>query len=261
MTRDEFHDKWLVKQIGVKESPPNSNQVRYATFARIPGQPWCGGFVSNGCSIAGIGMEDGDPYDDFFFVYTPTGAQIFKNKGLFFTDITKARLGDVLFYANSSRICHTGFFEKLVSPTQWDAIEGNTSSGVAGSQSDGGGVFRRRRSSVPGFTLAGIGRLPFTTENHKDITPVFTFPKRDWLQKGDDGDDVRLLQQDLNLYFRLAAKPKPIHIKVDAEFGKDTRDALMQFQHERHLDVTGFAGDKTIDVLETVIKRRKARSN
>ncbi len=249
--------KWARSQIGTVENPPGSNQIKYATWARIPGQPYCAAFVSRGFAVVGLGMEDHDPYDEWFYVYTPTGAQIFRNKGLFFTDVSKARPGDVVFFANTQRICHTGLLDKNLGGGRLATVEANTSSGRSGSQADGGGVYARERSSVPGFTIAGFGRPPYSKAEKVD--PVFTFPKRDWLGRGDTGDDVRNLQHDLNAYFRLTGDGK-IKIAVDGEFGKDTANALQQFQHERGLDVDARAGAHTIDLLEAVIERRKKRA-
>lgn len=249
--------EWARKQIGTVEKPPNSNQIKYATWARIPGQPYCAAFVSQGFAITGIGMEDDDPYDEWFYVYTPTGAQIFRNAGRWFTDISKARPGDVVFFANTTRICHTGVVEKNLGGGKLQTIEANTSSGAAGSQADGGGVYRRVRTSVPGFTIAGFGRPPYAKDDEVD-EPVYTFPKtRDWLGKGDTGDDVRLLQRDLNVYFRLTGSE--IKIEVDGEFGPGTLKALKQFQHERGLDVDGRAGEHTIAKLERAIERRREK--
>lgn len=247
--------KWADKQIGTVEKPPNSNQIKYATWARIPGQPYCAGFVSMGLAEVGVGMADDDPYDEWFFVYTPTGYNIFKAAGRAFTDISKAKPADVVFFANYDRICHTGYVEKNLGGGRLQTIEANTSSGSAGSQRDGGGVFRRTRVSVPGFTIAGFGRPPYA--DAEGVEPVYTFPKRDWIGKGDKGDDVRLLQQDLNAYFRLTGRSGDIKLDADGEFGKATSKALKQFQHERDLDVDGRAGDHTIDKLEVVIKRRR----
>lgn len=44
---------------------------------------------------------------------------------------------------------HVGFIEKVLSSNKFQTIEANTSSGVRGSQSDGGGIYRRVRSIEP----------------------------------------------------------------------------------------------------------------
>lgn len=58
------------------------------------------------------------------------------------------RAGDVLIYDfpnTDSKTDHTGICEKVEGAYVW-AIEGNTSSGVAGSQNNGDGVYRKKRA-------------------------------------------------------------------------------------------------------------------
>jgi hypothetical protein len=57
--------------------------------------------------------------------------------------VTAPRPGDIIIY----NFGHTGIVESVAGSTI-TAIEGNTSAGEAGSQSNGGGVFRRKRSKT-----------------------------------------------------------------------------------------------------------------
>ncbi len=67
------------------------------------------------------------------------------------------RVGSLVFYDwpdNLRRIQHVGLVEAVNDDGTITTIEGNTSSGTAGSQDRGGGVWRRRRSQA---TVVGYG--------------------------------------------------------------------------------------------------------
>lgn len=85
--------------------------------------------------------------------YTPTAAQWFMDRRQW---STTPRVGSLIFFNwpdSVNRIQHVGIVE-AVEPNAVVTIEGNTSSGNAGSQDNGGGVWRRRRarnSHIVGF--------------------------------------------------------------------------------------------------------------
>lgn len=64
--------------------------------------------------------------------------------------------GDLFFYLNNDQTGHMGRVVRKVGPWVW-TIEGNTSSGEAGSQRDGDGVYRRTRlaKKLKFISLAG----------------------------------------------------------------------------------------------------------
>ena len=73
--------------------------------------------------------------------------------------LDNARPGDiVIFNWDGGGTDHVGFVEKNLGNGVLQTIEGNTSSGAAGSQSAGNGVWRRRRSS----SIAAIIRPAYT---------------------------------------------------------------------------------------------------
>ena len=120
-------------ELGNTETPANSNRTKYGAWYGLDGYPWCMMFVQWCCAQAGRPL----PYKtascsqllDWYRKYQPE--QI----------VDRPVPGDIILY----NFGHTGILESAGEETI-TAIEGNTSAGEAGSQSDGGGVFRRTRS-------------------------------------------------------------------------------------------------------------------
>lgn len=80
--------------------------------------------------------------------YTPTGYSWYQQRG---QASRTPRVGSLVFYNfpdSIRRIQHVGIVEAVNPDGTITTIEGNTSSGVAGSQDRGGGVWRRRRSQA-----------------------------------------------------------------------------------------------------------------
>jgi hypothetical protein len=74
------------------------------------------------------------------------------------------------------------------------AREGNTSPDDQGSQSNGGGVFLRHRSTS---LVVGDGRPPYDGAERPE-QPERTFRKRAFFGLGDEGPDVKIWQRHLN---------------------------------------------------------------
>ncbi|MDE7242787.1 MAG: CHAP domain-containing protein [Oscillospiraceae bacterium] len=147
-----------VEELGVTEKPANSNSVKYNTWfygRAVSGSayPWCMAFVqwcfdqagrtlpckTASCSALLNWYRQNQPE---CVVKTP-------------------QPGDIVIY----NFGHTGIAESAAASTI-TAIEGNTSAGNSGSQSNGGGVFRRVRSKT--LVTAYIRPLQINTEE-KDI--------------------------------------------------------------------------------------------
>lgn len=128
-------------QIGVKENPPNSNMVLYASWYGMPGQPWCDMFVS--WLANQVGQKDIGK-----FAYCPNHVNYFKNQGLWLGRTTDVLPGDVVFFAQYDKTygcimaCHVGIVEKKIDNNTVQTIEGNTS---VTSNDNGGAVMRRTR--------------------------------------------------------------------------------------------------------------------
>ena len=126
-------------ELGTMESPANSNNVKYNTWyygKAVSGSayPWCMAFVQWVFNQAGMKL----PY-----LTASCNALLNWYKANRSAGVVKAPLpGDIIIY----NFGHTGIVES-VSSGMVTAIEGNTSPSAAGSQSNGGMVCRRTRST------------------------------------------------------------------------------------------------------------------
>ncbi len=132
-----------VSQIGVKESPPDSNQVKYSSWYGMVG-PWCAMFVT-WCYETNKRRESPSFVKGSRYAYVPyivADARAGKN-GLVTTDDPVP--GDLVCYdwQWDSEYDHVGLFEKWAGGGSFQAIEGNTSTS---NQSNGGQVMRRTRT-------------------------------------------------------------------------------------------------------------------
>lgn len=140
-------------QLGYKEQPAGSNRTKYGEWYGMNGQPWCAIFIS--WCAAQIGATDllGGK-----FAYTPSWANWFKSHGQWLDREEKPQPGDLVFFHNSSRICHVGIVTRRNGTVSVSTIEGNTS---AGSNANGGQVQARTRGygrvGSPWY-IAGFGR-------------------------------------------------------------------------------------------------------
>jgi peptidoglycan hydrolase-like protein with peptidoglycan-binding domain len=227
------------KQLGEKESPANSNVCKFSKWYPMAGSPWCAMFVSWVLDRARI--------EGYKHAYTPSGAALFQQHHRWFTANPKP--GDVVYFDfpdSLPRIQHVGFVEKVNGDGSIVAIEGNTSGGDSGSQDNGGGVFRRVRARS---LIVGFGRPPYKQGGKVDH-PETGFSRRDFLELGDKGADVRMWQRHLNAVM-------DEDLDVDGEFGPKTHTATKAFQKEFGLEVDGQAGPKTLAKMEKEFEKVK----
>lgn len=135
---------WAAKQIGTTESPAGSNWGGKITeWIKYTGYDfpvyWCGCFACYGVVKVG-GAKVSNRIRLGYTGYIVEDAKAGQN-GLIEVSYDNARAGDVVVYTFD----HIGIVESVTAEGLL-AIEGNTSSGSSGSQSNGGGVFRRLRS-------------------------------------------------------------------------------------------------------------------
>lgn len=71
-----------------------------------------------------------------------------------------------------------------------------------------------------------------------------------YLQEGDEGAAVKLLQQDLISF--------GYHLKANGIYGENTKGAVIQFQRDYNLMVDGYAGPQTLGKIEEL---KKAQEN
>lgn len=162
-------------QLGTKESPAGSNRTPYGQWYGWNGVPWCMIFVQWCFDRAGQPL----PYR------TASCSALLR----WYKDhqpervVSEPRAGDIAIY----RFGHTGIVEHAAGNAV-TAIEGNTSPGETGSQSNGGGVFRRTRLR----DVAAAYIRPFDGEEEpmtgKEIYDALnsylrTQPVPDWAEK------------------------------------------------------------------------------
>ncbi len=147
-------------ELGTTERPANSNNVKYNTWyygrevrdTATTKYPWCMAFVQWCFDQAGRRL----PY----ITASCSSLLGWYRKNQPERVVSVPRRGDIIIY----NFGHTGIVESVAGSTI-TAIEGNTSAGEAGSQSNGGGVFRRKRSK----TLVTAYIRPFDDLDKEDI--------------------------------------------------------------------------------------------
>lgn len=176
-------------QIGTVEARDGSTPYHRA-YGLPFSQPWCAVFVWD-CFRRAAAPKLTHPRT----AYTPTLAQWFRDRNAFTPG--GPRPGDLVFYNwpdSLNRIQHVGLVEH-VEPNAVVTIEGNTSSGTGGSQSNGGGVWRRRRAR--NASIVGYGHPAYTPAEDDDmpLTPhdLDAIAERVWGQavRNGWGDVVR----------------------------------------------------------------------
>jgi hypothetical protein len=144
---------WARQWIGKTEQPPESNMAPWgltdwqrALGAWLVGQAWCGTFVGTALKHAGVAITSRVAgvsliLDDALNGRNGFDRVIFRrrtNSG----SVGAGKPGDAVGLFGEST--HVELVEKRV-PGGYQTIGGNTSSGSSGSQSNGGGCFRRFR--------------------------------------------------------------------------------------------------------------------
>ncbi|MBQ5716680.1 MAG: peptidoglycan-binding protein [Clostridia bacterium] len=212
-------------EIGVKESPANSNRQKYGKEYGVNGTAWCCQFVWWVFKHAGAAALF---YGGKKTAYCPTLMQYYKSKG----QIVKKNFepGDIIFFDfnGNGQPDHVGIVER-VSGNKVYTIEGNTS---VGNDTNGGQVMRRTRS---GKNILCAAR-PKYDKNEKEGCEV----KLETLKKGCEGDNVKALQTLLIGYGYDCGKHG-----ADGDFGADTDRAVRVFQKGAGLTVDGVVGKNT----------------
>lgn len=215
-------------QLGETESGFD-NDVKYARWFGMNRQPWCDMFVS--WVLDGAGNPDG-----YRSAYTPGGAAFWKGRQRWVAR-TDLRRGDVAYFDfpgdGVHRISHVGIVERVVGSGTVICIEGNTQPGTAGSQRDGGGVYRRAR---PVSYIVGGGRPSYDAAN---LPPPL-------LTRGSTGRLVRELQKGLRILGR--------NVAVTGEFDGETESLVRAFQGQHQLQVDGEVGKNTWRALAKALR-------
>lgn len=130
---------------------------------------WCDQFV-DWCFVQAFGKDNAKKLLGGWSAYTPSSAGFFKNMKQWHSGKDIQR-GDVIFFKNSTRICHTGIVTKYdkVNGVVY-TIEGNTSAGDA-VVSNGGGVAEKCYKDS-NTRIAGYGRPAYGEQEVKTVEDV-----------------------------------------------------------------------------------------
>lgn len=216
-------------EIGVKESPPNSNMVKYNDwlYGKKTSAPWCAAFVS--WCFKGTGL-------------VPKTASClnmlewFERKGQIVKD---PKPGDIVFFkypTNNRRTNHVGIVVaaggKII-----NTIEGNTSA-AGGSQDNGGMVMQKNRYS----NIVAYARPKY--DGLITATPTVN-EGRETLRVGSKGNDVLYLHKQL----------KKLKYGVDVNsnyFDSTTKLCVINFQAAHDLEPDGVVGKKTWSEIDKI---------
>ena len=126
---------------------------------------WCDCFV-DWCFVKAFGQVEAEKLLGGFSGYTPTSAGYFKNKSQWYT--SNPQVGDIIFFKNSTRICHTGIVIEVKNNKVY-TIEGNTSAGAE--VIPNGGAVCAKSYALSNSSIAGYGRPRYDAEPVKVETP------------------------------------------------------------------------------------------
>ena len=143
----------------------NAGRNNYTRFSRdykehtgidVQGQPWCDVFVDE-CFICVFGITKAKALLHGFSAYTPTSAYFFKEHLQWHSSNPKP--GDIIFFENSKRICHTGIVCEVKDGRVF-TYEGNTSGGTK--LVENGGCVANKSYALSYEKIAGYGRPDYS---------------------------------------------------------------------------------------------------
>lgn len=246
------------------ESPKNSNDSVFGRWYGLNHAAWCAMFVSyclnksgNGALIKGAQTAKG-------YSLCSKGIAFFKKHHAWHS-AKDAVPGDVVFFDWEHDLApnHTGFvYKNFPKKGYMLTVEGNTAGDAKGDQSNGGGVFVKKRfygvimgvgrpayDTAPVVAPATLKPLPAPTEpvapvvvTIDPVKPVSPAPApkpvaKPTLKVGSKGADVKTLQKKLG-------------ITVDGDFGPKTKAAVVAFQKKHSLIADGVVGSQTWAALK-----------
>ena len=220
------------------EDPPGSNRVfvwddLIAVNLAAPyfnGQPWCAGYVVWTDLKAKAPIL---PVQSAY--YCPSRVQYARAHQLWDAD-GRYQPGDEVFFAFTIAGQASGLAEHVGRVLADDGkvittIEGNTSSGDAGSQDNGGGVYIRKRPHGPTV----LGALRYSTLLDKPKPPRRKIRRNPWLAA----------LRNARLPLRFGAKGNAVRavqwavgVPVDGDWGAETEHGVRHFQRY-HVDRAG----------------------
>lgn len=215
--------------------------------------PWCDAFV-DWCFYKAYGLSTakkllhGD-FDD----YTVASATLYSKHNALHRE---PKVGDQVFFTKNGNVSgcyHTGLVYK-VDEYYFYTYEGNTSS-VNTVVANGGGVFAKQYSIANYKGKVLFGRPLYNSDKVSAKKKKYggklpSLPQKEdgyYLEKGDEGEQVRLLQLFLNWYGKYG-------LEIDGDFGKKTESAVKNYQAAEKLAIDGLFGAKSL-ARATKVKR------
>lgn len=208
-------------EIGTKESPANSNKVKYNDAYGAGNVPWCVVFLWWVFREAGASSLF---YGGGKTAYCPTLLSF--HKGLGQSIHGGYRSGDIIFFnfSGGTGASHVGVCESF-DGSSITTIDGNTGEG---NDADGGAVMRRTRSKK--YIIGAYRPAYWAGKTYQINVPL--------LQNGSIGEPVRTVQTLLS-----AGGYAPGG--VDGKWGSNTTSALKSWQKDQGLSQDGKCGPES----------------
>lgn len=239
-------------QIGYTEGYNNWNKFAdlldsinyYEGCGKKQNLPWCCSFV-NACILKACTTNTDPKWTAYYVMFQSTPnlsavveymADYFKKNDAYFTDTQNLERGDIVFFQNDDGLCHVGICVSW-SDNGFYTVEGNKENRVD--------KWYYEFSEVGGY-VAGFGRPRYdawepdeeTTSEPVDETVTVELPV---LYKGIDAPGEVYTIQALLKGFGFTSDD----FAIDGIFGESTRQAVMNYQRARDLEVCGVVNAET----------------
>ena len=200
-------------------------------------QPWCAVFA-NWLFLTAFDYNIGSRITYGGSPGCAAQAQLYRNNNAFYP-ANSAKKGDQIFFIIDGGINHTGIIVDISGSTI-TTVEGNSSDSVA-----------ERTYFIGDSKIAGVGRPNWSlvsdvapdTPDEPEPVVTCTITVR-VLKYGSTGADVGVLQCMLQrLGYNIG------RWGVDADFGRDTENAVKQLQADCNLEPDGIVGEQTWQIL------------
>lgn len=217
---------------GYKEGKRNWNKFARDSFPDVQNQAWCGCFVGDVYRRAGW-----DCRGKVWMPYVPYIESWAKKIGAWKT--SRAQLGDIVVYGfGRTSGQHTGiaYPDESTGGDSYRAVEGNTSSGSGGSQTNGDGVYvrYRRRRDIRGWVDMEKVFKHYGVDQPKAPSKPASKPsasKPKPAKKGKIDEDGRLGRETVKTLQRLLNDSKHTKrtLKIDGRLGPDSYRSLQEY--------------------------------